>query len=399
MADSDPSFPADGSSALVGGTIYVSPAEEPIRDGVVLLRSGKISEVGGREVLDRSSGAPSVDCSGLSIAAGFWNSHVHFFERKWADAGAIPAPELARQIRAMLTRYGFTSVFDLGSPWENTARLRSRIDSGEVPGPQIRSTGPGLIAPGAGPADLVLAMMGVMKTDLPEVADANEAATAAKKLLDAGVDGIKIFLKPGSPGGPSFPEGGIAAASGEARRAGKPLFAHPTGSADVIAAAQGGVGVIAHTTPHSGPWDEGVLGAMSESRVALTPTLALWKHFSRHDRVSAAERITGTAVGQLRAWNDAGGEVLFGTDLGAAEYDPSDEYALMGEAGMSFRQILASLTTVPAAKFGDSARVGRIAAGYDADLVVFRGDPTLDIRALADVRWTFRGGRVLYRAC
>ncbi len=116
MADSDPSFPADGSSALVGGTIYVSPAEEPIRDGVVLLRSGKIAAVGGRALLEHFPADRSIDCSGLSIAAGFWNSHVHFFERKWADAGAIPAPELASQIRAMLTRYGFTSVYNIVSP-------------------------------------------------------------------------------------------------------------------------------------------------------------------------------------------------------------------------------------------------------------------------------------------
>jgi hypothetical protein len=37
----------------------------------------------------------------------------------------------------MFTKYGFTAVFDIGSPLENTRRLRDRIESGEVPGPQI----------------------------------------------------------------------------------------------------------------------------------------------------------------------------------------------------------------------------------------------------------------------
>jgi hypothetical protein len=62
-----------------------------------------------------------LDCSGLTITAGFWNSHVHFFERKWANAATIPAPELTRQLQEMLTRYGFTSVFDLGSMWAKHA--------------------------------------------------------------------------------------------------------------------------------------------------------------------------------------------------------------------------------------------------------------------------------------
>ncbi|MBI4468590.1 MAG: hypothetical protein HY650_04620 [Acidobacteria bacterium] len=46
--------------------------------------------------------------------------------------------------------------------------------------------------------------------------------------------------------------------------------------------------------------------------------------------------------------------ILFGTGVGAGvdDYDPSDEYTLMAEAGMTFRQILASLTTVPAERFG-----------------------------------------------
>jgi imidazolonepropionase-like amidohydrolase len=90
--------------------------------------------------------------------------------------------------------------------------------------------------------------------------------------------------------------------------------------------------------------------------------------------------------------------VLFGTDLGAADYDPTEEYALMAEAGMSFRQILASLTTAPAERFGESARRGRIAAGLQADLVVLRDDPSEDIGALTAVEYTLRGGRILYRA-
>jgi len=75
---------------------------------------------------------------------------------------------------------------------------------------------------------------------------------------------------------------------------------------------------------------------------------------------------------------------------------PVAEYDLMAQAGMSFRQILASLTTAPAERFGESARMGRIAPGLQADLAVVKGDPSKDVRALADVRYTLRAGQIVY---
>jgi len=390
--------PPNEYTALVGGTIYVNPAEEPLRDGVVLIRGQEIAAVGSKAAVQIPQSAQVLDCSGLTVTAGFWNSHVHFFERKWTTAAAIPAPELSRQLEEMLTRYGFTSVFDLGSMWENTRRIRDRIESGEVPGPRIRSTGEALIAPHAIPAKEIISMMGFMTSPSPEISDAAQAAAAVKKLLEEGVDGIKVHLQPPPPPNPPFPEGAISVAVNEAHRLRKPVFVHPHTGADVLAAARAGVDVIAHTTPHSGPWDEAILGAMKGGRVALVPTLTVWKYNSRHGRISAQEQIVNTGIGQLRAWLASGGTVLFGNDVGYLDYDPSEEYSLMAEAGMSFPQILASLTTAPAERFGDANQLGRIAPGMQADLVVLKGDPARNIRALAEVKYTMRAGKIIYRS-
>jgi imidazolonepropionase-like amidohydrolase len=132
---------SSGSLALVGGTVYPGPAEQPIPNGVVLIESGKIAAVGNRASVRLPRDIQTVDCRGLTITAGFWNSHVHFLQRKWADAATVPAADLGRQLQAMLTQFGFTSVFDTWSMWENTQRLRDRIESGEIAGPRIRSTG------------------------------------------------------------------------------------------------------------------------------------------------------------------------------------------------------------------------------------------------------------------
>lgn len=65
-------------------------------------------------------------------------------------------------------------------------------------------------------------------------------------------------------------------------------------------------------------------------------------------------------------------------------YDPTVEDGLLAQA-MTFPQILASLTTAPAERFGDAARLGRIAPGNTADLTVIRGDPSRNIRSFADI--------------
>ncbi len=82
------------------------------------------------------------------------------------------------------------------------------------------------------------------------------------------------------------------------------------------------------------------------------------------------------AQAQLRAFADLGGQVLFGTDVGyMTDYDPSDEYMFIQQAGLSYGQRLATLTTSATGRCSATARTGRLARGMDADIVVTDGDP------------------------
>jgi imidazolonepropionase-like amidohydrolase len=305
----------------------------------------------------------------------------------------LPTTELKLQLRDF-TRYGFTSVFDLSSAWENTRTLRDRIESREAGGPRIRSTGEALAPPGSLPPLTVLRVLGVMETSLNEIESPSQAREATKKLLATGVDGIKLFIS--SPYSAALEPKSVEAAVEEAHRDGKPVFAHPNNGADVLAALRAGVDVIAHTTPRSGPWDDAILTEAAQRNVAITPTLKLWHDMLRHDRISAQRDVVAAAVDQLRAWRQAGGRVLFGTDYGAVGRDPTEEYALMARTGMNFRDILAALTTTPAQQFGETERRGRIAARMQADLVFLRGNPADDVAAFASVERTMRAGRLIY---
>jgi Amidohydrolase family len=256
-----------------------------------------------------------------------------------------------------------------------------------------RSTGEATFAKGTGATPpTALASWGALGfiplegLQTPRVADESEALAAAKQLLDAGTDGLKVYAVTIGRNGLALPESAIQAVVKEAHGRGKPVFAHPTTEAGLMASVRAGVDVLAHTTPQSGPWSQGVPAAMKQAGIALVPTLSLWRYELRHERISLGDGFQETAVGQLRAWLGVDGVVLFGTDVGyMTDYDPAEEYVLMTESGMSFRQILASLTTAPAERFGASKQLGRIATGFAADLTVLKGDPSKDVRALTAV--------------
>ena len=72
--------------ALVGGTVYSSPDAAPLLDAVVLASDGVITAVGSRKDVLIPQDARVIDCTGKTVVAGFWNSHVHFTEAVWKGA-------------------------------------------------------------------------------------------------------------------------------------------------------------------------------------------------------------------------------------------------------------------------------------------------------------------------
>jgi imidazolonepropionase-like amidohydrolase len=378
--------------ALVGGRVYPSPDAAPLQDAVVLISGGAISAVGRASDVQVPPDARVIDCAGKTVVAGFWNSHVHFTEAVWKSAADGPAAPLTAHMQEMLTRWGFTTVWDLGADPAETLPLRRRVNAGEVLGPNIFLLGS--IYPKGGHPAYLPADMKLLETAMPD-----QAAQWARSLLDMGLDGIKLFT--GSFMGDDKPvtnmEAAVAKAAVDVAHAqGKPVFAHPQNRAGVDAVIAAGVDVMAHTAPtrEFAEYTPEQLARFKAQGIALIPTLSLFTTIVVDPAVTA--RITTVTVNQLRQFSENGGAVLFGTDIGFIKlYDTTLEYELMHRA-LSERQVLASLTTNPAQYF-KAAKKGRVERGFDGDLVVLDGDPMSDVRNLAKVVYTIRAGQIIYQ--
>src|SRR5205807_195649 len=82
-----------------------------------------------------------LNCRGSVVTAGFWNSHIHILTAGLLHADKQSADQISSQLDQMLTRWGFTTVFDIASVLDNTNNIRRRIGKGEVRGPQILTVG------------------------------------------------------------------------------------------------------------------------------------------------------------------------------------------------------------------------------------------------------------------
>jgi imidazolonepropionase-like amidohydrolase len=400
LGSSQPALAAD-TWVVPAAKIYPAPNVAPIEDGVVLVRDGRITYVGKRASAKIPKSAKTSTCGGGVLMAGFQNSHVHFLERRWDDAAHKPAAELEQSLQDMLTRYGFTTVFDTASDQANTFALRTRVEKGEIRGPRIFTVGLALFPPDGIPSyinDLPPEMLARMHQ--PRTAE--EARAAVRANISAGADSTKLFLH-------TSPRRGVMtkmsaevarAAVEETHAHGKLVMAHPTTLEAIRLSLDVGVDVLVHTTlGEESPWDAATLARMKSARMSVIPTFKLWPYELAKEGVpqSVVDSLVDATFVQLRSFMGVHGQVLFGTDVGYMhDYDPTDEYLLMAKAGMTPPQILESLTTAPAARWKEEKHHGQVAKGFAADLVMLAADPFEDVKNFANVQCVLRAGTPIY---
>lgn len=344
-----------------------------------------------------------VDLGAATLLPGLVDTHVHLC----FDAGHDVAATLAEQdddaVLATMTAAaqrlvaaGVTTVRDLGDRGYLSLRLRDAQWSGL---PTILAAGPPITSVG-----------GHCHYLGGETAGIDGIRDAVREHADRDVDVIKIMASGGhlTPGTrteiPQFSREELHAAVAEAHRFGLPVTTHAHGIPAIEDAIAAGVDGMEHATfqTESGVVEapEPLLAALIEHDIVVGLTLGvvplpdfpmppffqanLPKLMANMARVIAAEV-----------------PVVLGTDAGISPVKPHDVLPLavaqFAALGAGAERAVRTVTSYAAEVIGLGHRKGRIAAGYDADLLAVDGDPLTDPTALQRVQAVFVRGELVAR--
>jgi imidazolonepropionase-like amidohydrolase len=280
-----------------------------VRDVQIDCEHGEIAAVGDRNPVP--DGTELLEVSGFLMAAAA-DRHVHI-------GLADPMAVLLR---------GVSAVRDLAWPADRIFPLADASESPSFSGPLIRAAGPMLTGPGGYPTADRWAPVGTGR----ELRGPQDAETAVRELANRGAAAIKVSLN--AEAGPTPSDGELAAIAETAHGLDLPVTAHAQGSGQVERALGAGFDELAHT-----PWthrlsDDVVTTAARRLRIVSTLDIRSYGQDTPQIR---------TALDNLRRFHDAGGAVIYGTDLGNGEIPPgihTRELQLLVEAGLEYEEVL-----------------------------------------------------------
>src|SRR3954451_1416491 len=406
--------PAAAETLVVhAGHLITDPARPAAGPSTITIVDGRIQAIASG-LNPPPPGARLIDLSTKTVLPGLIDAHVHLTsipgEPFWQEA--VNPPEyyaLVGARNALVTaRAGFTTVRDLGSGRLTGFALRRAINDGLVPGPRMLAAGEALSTIGG---------HGDVSGFLPEVAVAldghntctgpDQCAARVRELARAGADVIKFMATGGvlSQGdrslGQAFTDEEMRAIVSTAHALGLKVAAHAPSPEGIAAAVRAGVDSIEHGTFASAA----TIQLMHQRGTTLVPTLMAFVgirerlgHNVYTPLVESKVRMTLEVVGRAaRLAHQAGVPIVFGTDAGVYDHGRNaGEFAeLVERAGLTPAEALAAATTGAARLLGLDNEVGRIAAGFSADLIAVDGDPLADVRLLQRVGFVMVRGRVV----
>jgi imidazolonepropionase-like amidohydrolase len=380
-----------GAYAMVGATIVDGTGRAPITDGVVVVRDGRIADVGPRASVTIPDGLPTVDIAGKTLIPGLWDMHTHATQVEWAPVylGA-----------------GVTTVRDMGNEFEFITALRDSIDARRAIGPRLLLAG---LIDGSGPN-----AFGVYYADTVE-----EAKKVVGRYHDAGFQQIKIYSLITPPI--------VEAICAEAHRLGMTVTGHVPNGMTIDQAVAAGMDQIAHLPIRGEASSDEVqktIAFLRERKAVIDPTQS-WNELLGHaagtpltafqpgaakippplNRLFSNAAVAGidasTARARLerslrivKALHDAGVPIVAGTDEGIPGHAVHREIELYVEAGFTPMEALQAATIVSARAMKLDGELGTIEKGKRADMVVLNANPLDSIRNIRTVRWTINDGRV-----
>ena len=234
---------------------------------------------------------------------------------------------------------------------------------------------------------------------------------AVREHAGRGVEVIKIMasggnLTPGThPELAQFSDEELRVAVDEAHRYSLPITAHAHGTPAIAAAVAAGVDGLEHVsffTPDGvDVAPEHIFRSIVDRRVVLGATAGIAPVPGAGLPSAMASRLP-RMIANFRRLQEAGASIVVGSDAGIGPMKPHDavrhSVRQLTEIGISPADALVTITSKGAAVCGLGHRKGRVAPGFDADLLAVEGNPLADPDALHRIRAVFVGGILVPRA-
>ena len=385
----------------------------PIDNAALVAEEGRITEV---TTQDQLRLAPGEDVDEItvkgSIMPGYIEMHSHMHCSSELDAYKHVTTEsnetfTMRSVKAMRAALssGVTTMRDLGSRNEVAFPIKQAIEDGIIAGPRLIVAGTPITTTGGH-----CNMFGT------EADTADEVVAAVRRQFKLGAGYIKIMSTGGgfTPGtnvrAPQYPVATLMAAVKDAERLNLRIAAHCHASAGVRNCVEAGVHNLIHSSwLHEDPtkiydYDTGVADEIAAKGIYVDPTLAL-----RHlNRLRGRVREGGAAMGDperrfeiLRDMWSRGVKFVTGLDSGMVNAH-FDDFAyipqvMVEDMGITPMEAIVCSTRTSAECLGLEDQIGTLEVGKSADVVMVKGNPAEDIKAMHDVDTIVRQGEVVKR--
>lgn len=371
--------------ALTHANIVDGRSATVVRDATILIRGGRIQSI--RVGASAPADATVLDLQGRWVAPGLIDAHTHL-------------STLGNARRALLS--GVTTVRSASVPAYQDVAMRAQARAGEILAPDVLATGV-FVSPSLGETVLADARLGALAGGVHTPA---ELRALVRVNLDHGVDWIKTRgteragLPDTDPRKQVYDEAQLRAIVEEAATRNVPVMAHAHGDEGAYAAVAAGVRSIEHGTYLS----DSTLRLMQQKRTWLVPTLStivdLTQPGGDYDDpvlVLRGQHMAPRIEDTIRRAQALGVRLATGADT---DYGPTSLTRIAHEVmrfralGLTSVEALAAATSGAAELLGIADRTGRIAEGYEADLIVLEGNPLDDPAILQDVLIVITNGRI-----
>lgn len=370
----------------------------------VYIRKGRIEKITSEAIDTKNVG--TIDGSGKTLMPGLIDSHVHIQginNRSDEDSERFLAETVPEIFSERILPYGITTLKDLCAPRHFIYKLRDKIKSGEITGPELLVVGPNFTAPNGHPASTLGGDNPWIRKELAdEVSSPEEVSAAISKLKAAGVDFLKLTYQGGEYWYfdkrleiAKLDKPLMEQVIREGKENGLKTTAHVFYKEDVRDLLNAGIYGIEHgVLDEALSPDDDLIKLWKESGAYFVPTVNAMTYEKDPDRLK-------NSMKNLKTVYDAGIPIAMGTDnmletmSGDTEHRELQYYV---EAGLTPMQAIVAATKSGAEYLGVSDRKGTVEEGREADLILLDKNPAEDISYLQFIDKVFLKGKIVYSA-